>query len=130
MSRLTRTDRIQLGAAAVCGLGLTLGLLAFGGLLQDWQDWSGPLRQLNAAEPQPGTREFRPRVVIKKSFPPITKFPVATAKMAKGKVKNTELVLGVVIEDQARAYPINMLTGPSREILNDSLGGRAIAATW
>ena len=31
---------------------------------------------------------------------------------------------------QARAYPINMLTGPSREIINDVLGGVPIAATW
>lgn len=41
-----------------------------------------------------------------------------------------ELVLGVTVNDQSRAYPINMLTGPSREIINDQLGGRAIAATW
>ena len=46
-----------------------------------------------------------------------------------GRASN-ELVLGVVIGHQARAYPINMLTGPSREIFNDELGGQAIAATW
>ena len=40
------------------------------------------------------------------------------------------LVLGVTVGEESRAYPINMLTGPSREILNDALGGRAIAATW
>ena len=42
----------------------------------------------------------------------------------------TELVLGVTVNGQSRAYPINMLTGPSREIINDQLGGQAIAATW
>ena len=26
--------------------------------------------------------------------------------------------------------PINMLTNPTREIINDTLGGRSIAATW
>jgi hypothetical protein len=36
----------------------------------------------------------------------------------------------VMINGESRAYPINMLTGPSREILNDRLGGTAIAATW
>lgn len=41
-----------------------------------------------------------------------------------------ELVIGAVVEGKAKAYPINMLTGPSREIINDKLGGRAIAATW
>jgi hypothetical protein len=38
--------------------------------------------------------------------------------------------LGIALEDQARAYPINMLTGPRREVINDTLAGREIAATW
>ena len=108
---------------------MTLGLFVYGGFHRDLRAWSDA--QLNAAEPpQQGIDEFRPQVVIKQSFPPITKFPIATARRARGKIKNSELVLGVTIEGEARAYPINMLTGPSREILNDSLGGRAIAATW
>ena len=45
-------------------------------------------------------------------------------------VKDEELVLGVVVKGEARAYPINMLTSPRREIINDKLGGQAIAATW
>ena len=47
-----------------------------------------------------------------------------------GQLGPTELVLGVSVNGQSRAYPINMLTGPSREIINDQLGGQAIAATW
>ena len=43
---------------------------------------------------------------------------------------DNELVIGVEIDGQARAYPINQLTGPSREIINDVLAGTAIAATW
>jgi hypothetical protein len=45
-------------------------------------------------------------------------------------VAASELVLGLTLGGAARAYPINMLTGPQREIVNDELGGRAIAATW
>ena len=48
----------------------------------------------------------------------------------KDEVVGNELVLGVVVNGKARAYPINMLTGPAREIINDQLGGAAIAATW
>ena len=129
MLRLTRTDWIQLGALVAGGLGVTLGLFVYGGFHRDYQVWSEA--RLNAAEPQPANiDEFRPQVVIKRRFRPITKFPIATAKLAEGKINDAELVLGVAIEGEARAYPINMLTGPSREILNDSLGGRAIAATW
>lgn len=39
-----------------------------------------------------------------------------------------ELVLGVEINGEARAYSIPHLS--SREIVNDTVGGRPIAATW
>lgn len=73
--------------------------------------------------------EFRPIRVVP-AFPALRSFPVTSVREVGGKIHDAELVLGVVVEGQARAYPINMLTGPRREILNDTLGGRAIAATW
>ena len=45
-------------------------------------------------------------------------------------VRPEELVLGVVVNGEARAYPLNVLTGPMREIINDTLGDTPIAATW
>jgi hypothetical protein len=63
-------------------------------------------------------------------FRPITEFPVKAVRDVGDALNPSELVLGVVVGNEARAYPINMLTGPQREILNDTLGGRAIAATW
>lgn len=73
------------------------------------------------------SNDFSPRRVIPKR-PPITKFPLREVRRTT--LNPAELVLAVTIEGESRAYPINMLTGPSREILNDELGGRAIAATW
>ena len=73
--------------------------------------------------------EFRPRRVVK-PFRPITRFPILSAKDADGKIDDAELVLGIEIDGTSRAYPINMLTGPRREILNDTLAGVPIAATW
>lgn len=74
---------------------------------------------------------FNPRQVLRRPLPPIVKPEITSLQQADGKiVKDDELVLGVVIGDAARAYPINVLTGPSREIINDQLGGRGIAATW
>jgi hypothetical protein len=84
----------------------------------------GPI-STNAAE-----RNFRPRTVIKRPFPAITKFPILPADKVGDKINDAELVLGVTVGKESRAYPINMLTGPRREILNDTLGGKAIAATW
>ncbi len=60
----------------------------------------------------------------------ITDAPTIAAGDVTDQAADKELVLGVVVNGEARAYPINMLTGPSREIINDSLGGRDIAATW
>ena len=74
-------------------------------------------------------RQFNPRTVVK-PFRAITDAPVAKPGAAKNKIAGNDLVLGVVVGNAARAYPINMLTGPSREIINDKLGGRSIAATW
>lgn len=76
-----------------------------------------------------GADDFNPRRVVRK-FPAITEFPVADTEAADKKLDDAELVLGVEVNGEARAYAINMLTGPRREILNDTLGGRAIAATW
>ena len=76
------------------------------------------------------SEEFTPRTVIARPFRAIVDAPVMTAEAADKTLHGNELVLGVVVNDQARAYPINMLTGPSREIINDTLGETAIAATW
>ena len=74
---------------------------------------------------------FAPRVVIPRAFPAIIEPEVVRWEKADGKlVEDTELVLGVHLDGEARAYPINTLTGPRREIINDVLGGRSIAATW
>ncbi|MCH7662598.1 MAG: DUF3179 domain-containing protein [Chloroflexi bacterium] len=41
---------------------------------------------------------------------------------------DTEQVIGVVFEGEARAYSIGLLS--SHEIVNDTVGGRKIAVTW
>ncbi len=73
--------------------------------------------------------EFLPRDVVP-PFPVIREVPIEPAEVGDRKLSPRELVLGVQIGDHARAYPINMLCGPRREIINDTVGGRSIAATW
>ena len=79
------------------------------------------------AQESGGTPDFNPKRVVKR-FPAIVD-PDFT-KASEARIEDNELVLGVVVDGNARAYPINMLTNPTREIINDKLGGRAIAATW
>ena len=56
--------------------------------------------------------------------------PFISAEEVNDQVTDSELVLGVVVEGKARAYPVNMLTGPAREIINDRIGKTDFAATW
>jgi hypothetical protein len=74
--------------------------------------------------------DYRPRVVVPRYLPPITDVPLKRPGELRGEVTDEELVLGVEIGGQARAYPINQLFWPQREVFNDTLGGRPIAATW
>jgi len=69
-------------------------------------------------------------IPIGEAQPPVTDFSVKPVSEAASELNPDELVLGVEVAGEARAYPVNMLSGPSREILNDTLGGRPIAATW
>lgn len=72
---------------------------------------------------------YKPKQVVR-SIRPIKDAPFIKADEVAGQVSDNELVLGIEINGQARAYPINMLCGPSREIINDHVGNLAIAATW
>ena len=86
-------------------------------------------RHLLGPDNPPSPESFYPVEVTDR--PPIVKgFQIVSAKQAAGKVKDNELVLAVEINGQARAYPLNVMTGAEREVFNDTLGGRAIAATW
>jgi hypothetical protein len=45
-------------------------------------------------------------------------------------LRDDDMILGVVIGKRARAYPVNLMWEPENEVLNDTLGGAAITATW
>ncbi len=73
---------------------------------------------------------YRAVRVIEEPLDPIRYIPTIAAYQVIDQVSDAELVLGVEIDGKARAYPINQLNGPTREVFNDELGGQAIAATW
>jgi len=45
-------------------------------------------------------------------------------------LRDDDLVIGIVAGGEARAYPVNLMWEPVNEVLNDTLGGRPITATW
>ena len=48
----------------------------------------------------------------------------------KVEIGDEDMVMGVVINGEPRAYPVNYMNGPFNEIVNDELGGEAIAPSW
>jgi hypothetical protein len=73
---------------------------------------------------------FTPQVIFHPARRPLQRMRPFSAAAASRKLRPDELVLGVVVDGTARAYPLNMLTGPDREIINDVLHDVAIAVTW
>ena len=64
------------------------------------------------------------------SNPPLDHFPIARALNAGPEVRDDYFVVGVELEGEARAYPLNMLSRPDHHVLDDVLGGVPIAVTW
>jgi hypothetical protein len=77
----------------------------------------------------PSAENFYPVRVLPQP-PSVSGFVVLGVDDESNTLRDDELVLGVVIDGQARAWPLNVMTGPEREVFNDKLGGRRIAATW
>ncbi len=89
--------------------------------------WSRPAARPDAenSKSAPGNRRR-----IYDAFPPLTRFGVDSAEEAGDTIEDGESVLGVEIDGQARAYPLNRLGQPGSEVVNDVLGGRPIAVTF
>ena len=62
------------------------------------------------------------------AIPAISNPQFITAEEADAQLRLTDLVIGVSIDGEHRAYGAAFLSG--HEIVNDTLGGRAIAVTW
>ncbi len=62
--------------------------------------------------------------------PPLVNMPVVPAEAAGLVVRDEYYVVGVELNGESRAYPLNMLSRPEHHVLNDTLGGQPIAVTW
>ena len=67
-------------------------------------------RRLGPGNP-PGPESFSPYEAVERQ-PPVTVFEIVPAADAAELVRDDELVLAVLLEGQARAYPLNVMTGP------------------
>lgn len=118
----------------LAGVVLLISIVSVFGVLEYWE-WSEQQQQAVTMPPSlgpdnpPSPETFYPGRAVPEQ-PAITKFKIGSLEDVKGQIAEDELVIGVSVAGEARAYPINMMTGPQREVFNDTLGGRPIAATW
>ena len=63
-------------------------------------------------------------------FKPIQRAPYGSAEKLSKRIRDKDIVIGIVVGDQAFAYPINMLGGPQREIINEDYAGVAFCVNW
>jgi len=71
--------------------------------------------------------KYTRRVLPRDSFPVLFDPPLVAADKARD-VREDEPVIGVVVGEQAKAYPISIMG--VHELVNDTCGGRPIAASW
>jgi hypothetical protein len=64
----------------------------------------------------------------KDAIPAIDDPTFLTAVEADEEYEPEELIMGVFINDEARAYSVSHLS--THEIVNDTVGGRKISVTW
>jgi hypothetical protein len=79
--------------------------------------------------PEPSFAEGQKRYIVPQA--PLVEAPIKPLAEVKDRLAPADLVLGVAVGEEARAYPINMLTfEPRRKVLNDTLGGQPVVVTW
>jgi hypothetical protein len=98
----------------LCAIGFSFILAAF------------PLLLAVTAEANPET-EIR-TLLQKDGIPSIDDPKFASVKEADGYMGPNEMVIGVDINEDRRAYSVPQLS--SHEIVNDVIGGRKVAVTW
>ena len=75
------------------------------------------------------SRDFEIVTLLRKdAIPAILEPEFLTVAEADEQMQDDELVIGVSIEEDSRAYSVNMLS--RHEIANDVVGGKSVAVTW
>lgn len=133
-----QTRRVVLRWTALLTLAVVAALLLVQGI-GAFRQWRADLAAVETYQQQsalalgpdrpPTPENFAPLQVVARQ-PVVEGYAIVDIERADQLYQDDEFVLGVEVNGEARAYPINVMTGPQREVFNDELGGAAIAATW
>lgn len=88
------------------------------------------IERLEKAAPEPRAPQDRSEFTLmrEEGFPLNVEPEIVPAGEAP--IGDDDIVMGIVINGEARAYPVNYMNGPYNEVVNDELGGEAIAPSW
>ena len=86
--------------------------------------WFLPFRFFRVPSPETEIRTLLP----KDGIPSIDAPKYASVKDAEGFMQPDEMVIGINIKGEKRAYSVPLLS--SHEIVNDVVGGSAVSVTW
>ncbi len=120
---------------------LLLGWLT-SGIVADWPAWSQSViveRHRKLQPSGPGRRPFdvtRHTIplseihvsVPRDTIPALSKPHFVAAQEVRGKLNDSDRVLGVFLNGEARAYPVRIVNW--HEAVNDIVGGQPILVSW
>ena len=124
--------RPRLFWVAIAAITATATLSLLPGLLE-WLPFHTPESAVIISVPSGERKPDGPRheyMMTFSAFPPLVRFEVVSAKEVGSRIADDEFVLGAEVDGVPRAYPLNMLGKPGSEVVNDSLGGQPIVATF
>ena len=121
MALLQAVSRHKKLVVLLLGLGLTVVLIVEAKLLMN--------RDATSVEAGQGGFTQTRRYIVPQN--PVTQFPIKTVRAAWDELRPDELVLGVTVGEESRAYPLNVLNdSPDHKVLNDTLVARPIAPSF
>lgn len=68
--------------------------------------------------------------ILMSPLQPVETFPTIPVAEAGDRFHAEELVIGVTIDGESRAYPLNVIDSPDRNVINDRLGNEPILVVW
>ncbi|HGY90698.1 MAG TPA: hypothetical protein ENK43_05960 [Planctomycetes bacterium] len=92
--------------------------------MQGVDDWDQRKR------PAPWGKEAPGDEVVDVRLMPLERVPYSVPSRLHNPVGDDELVIGCVVDGKAVAFPVKMLGGPHREIVNAKAGASLFAASW
>ncbi len=113
--------------AMVAAVALVAGLVAIAGRHSIVRNPAGAVLESGGTEFDPIRSDEIKSILPQDAIPALIK-PAYLAVSQASDIYDQEEVIGVVVNGDARAYPLSTLS--AHEIVDDDIGGQPVAVTW